>query len=280
MLAPREPDRIGQTALGDGRRLGWAEWGPQDGAPVVLCHGAALGRSLGFGDPGEHGVRLIAVDRPGLGASDASPRRTLLDWPRDVAALGLERPHVVGYSQGTPFALACGAAGVASAVTIVAGTDELAHPAFADALDPHLRGMVDAATEDPAGVEASMAAMTGETFHAMTLRFSGDADRAVYEEPDFAAALRRAIEEGFAQGPAGYARDTALAMAPWPFRLEELEVPTRLWYGALDESPVHSPDHGATLERRIPGARRHLVEDGGGALLWTHADEILRSLAP
>ncbi|WP_405742582.1 hypothetical protein OG422_11890 [Streptomyces sp. NBC_01525] len=28
----------------------------------------------------------------------------------------------------------------------------------------------------------------------------------------------------------------------------------------------------------IPGARRHLVHDTGGALLWTHAAEVLTTL--
>ena len=60
---------------------------------------------------GARGVRLIALDRPGMGLSDYQPRRTLVDWPDDVgqvaAALGLDRFAVLGISGGGPYAAAC-----------------------------------------------------------------------------------------------------------------------------------------------------------------------------
>lgn len=176
-----DPARVGDTVLPDGRRLGWAEWGPPDGTPVVLCPGAATSCWLGFG------------------ASDPSPDRTLLDWPADVRALGLGRPKAVGFSQGAPFALALAAAGDVSALAVVSGTDELSHPSFRDALDA-LRGLVDAAEHDPAALETSMRAMTAETMARMAIEMSGETDRAVYTEPVFAAAFARALNEGLAQG--------------------------------------------------------------------------------
>lgn len=86
----------------------------------------------------------------------------------------------------------------------------------------------------------------------------------------FEAAYRRALGEGFAQGPAGYARDTVLAMGRWPFDLAMINVPVDIWYGEQDSS--HSPDNGATLTARIPDVRRHVVPGIGGAVLWTHAE--------
>jgi pimeloyl-ACP methyl ester carboxylesterase len=116
--------------------------------------------------------------------------------------------------------------------------------------------------------------MTAETLHAMVLDLAAPQDRALYEQPAF----RAAIEDGFRQGADGYARDTVLAMAPWPLDLGAITVPVDLWYGTRDPSPVHSPDSGGTLTKRIPAARRHLDHDAGGALLWTHAEAILRWL--
>src|SRR5690349_8629871 len=85
-----EPGEIGEVRLADGRRLGWAAWGPPGGAPVLFFGGAAMGRSLGFGADVLDGlnVRLIAVERPGLGESDPKPGRTLADWSRDIERLG------------------------------------------------------------------------------------------------------------------------------------------------------------------------------------------------
>ncbi|MBB2912500.1 pimeloyl-ACP methyl ester carboxylesterase [Streptosporangium becharense] len=280
-----EADRIGQTELPDGRRLGWAEWGPEDGVPVLFLSGAAMGRSLGFGGDvvAGRGIRLVSLERPGLGASDPDPGRTLDGWAADVEAFlsarGLGRVPVVGFSQGAPFALACAAAGVVRSVAVVAGQDELTHPDLSGLLDPHLAGMMAAIGADPEGFAASFAEKAdAEGMWQLIVSMSSDLDRAVYTDPAFEGHYRRALAEGFAQGAAGYTRDLVLAMSRWPFDVAGITVPVDLWYGGHDTSTVHSPDHGATLARRIPGARRHLLPEAGGSVLWTHAEEILTAL--
>jgi pimeloyl-ACP methyl ester carboxylesterase len=105
-----------------------------------------------------------------------------------------------------------------------------------------------------------------QTMWDMVMGGSPESDLSVYRDPAFASAYRRALEEGFAQGPQGYARDTTLAMGRWPFDLSSITVPVDLWCG--EEDTGHSPDNGATLVARIPG----------GAVLWTHAGPILRTL--
>jgi pimeloyl-ACP methyl ester carboxylesterase len=59
----------------------------------------------------EHGLRLIGIDRPGMGLSQYQPRLRVRDWPRYVAEfadrLGIDSFAVVGFSGGGPFALAC-----------------------------------------------------------------------------------------------------------------------------------------------------------------------------
>jgi len=280
-----EPDRLGNTQLPGGRRLGWAEWGPPHGTPVLFCPGAATSRTLGFGSHllNPLGVRLISVDRPGLGASDPAPGRTLTDFAADMADLcrlrGLTAVRGVGFSQGAPFALACAAASTFVAVAVVAGTDELAHPFFATALTPEVAAMVDAVRTDPAAAEGTFAGYGDpDELWQRILAMTGDTDRTVYTHQVFARAYRHAVTEAFVQGPGGYARDTVLASARWPFDPGIVRVPVDLWYGAQDTSPVHSPDLGASLGDRIPGARRHVIPSAGGALLWTHAETILRTL--
>ncbi|WP_344322385.1 alpha/beta hydrolase [Streptomyces macrosporus] len=280
-----DPERLGEERLPDGRLLGWAEWGPEDGVPVLLSPGAGTSRRLGLGAdaPAALGVRLIALDRPGLGASTPAPGRTFADFAEDVRAFaarrGLERPPMVGNSQGAPFALACAARGVVGALAVVSGADEIADPRFADALPEELRRLVDTAVADPAAAERIFAGFSPRAMEDMVTAGSPECDLAVYRHPAFAAAWRRALEEGFAQGPDGYARDTALAMGRWSrwgLDLSEITVPVDLWYG--EEDTAHSPDLGASLASRIPRAVRHLVPGIGGAVLWTHAEEILRTL--
>jgi pimeloyl-ACP methyl ester carboxylesterase len=280
-----DPERAGEERLPGGRPLGWAEWGPEDGVPVLFCPGAGTGRRLGFGAGavGDLGVRLISLDRPGLGASGPLPGRTFADFAEDVRAFaagrGLGRPAMVGNSQGAPFALACAERGVVAALAVVSGADEVAEPRFDGVLPEELRRLVRTAVADPAAAERIFASFTPRAMWDMVMAGSPECDLAVYRQPAFAAAYRRALEEGFARGAGGYARDTALAMGRWrahgldPSRIA---VPVDLWYG--EEDTGHSPDRGAGLAARVPGAVRHVVPGIGGAVLWTHAGEILRTL--
>jgi len=278
------PARRGVTHVTSDRRVAWSEWGPPHGTPVLFSPGAATASSLGFatGALDRLGVRLIALDRPGLGRSDPDPGRSLLAFADDVRALAAARalgvPAIVGFSQGAPFALACAAAGAVSAVAVVAGTDELAAPALRGALPPELGRLVDQAERDPASAEAFFRGMTPAFLREMILGSSHEVDLAVYRDPGFAAAFGAALDGGFAQGPDGYARDTLLTMRRWPFDASAIRVPVHLWYGRHDTSPVHSPDLGESLARRIPGATRTIIEDAGGALPWTHGAAILEAL--
>lgn len=276
------PARLGESQLADGRVIGWAEWGRPDGFPVLLCPGAATTGSLGFGaDVIELlDARLVSLDRPGLGRSTPMPGRTFRDFAADVgefAALrGLGSPAIVGNSQGAPFALACAAAGVSGAVAIVSGSDEVAATRFADALPAPLRDLVELTASDPGAAERLFATFDAHAMWRMVIDSSPSSDLAVYRDPAFERSYRGSMLEAFAPGPAGYARDTVLAMGRWPFDLRTIRVPVDLWYGDQDTS--HSPDHGEWLAARIPGAVRHLVPGVGGAVLWTHAEPILRTL--
>src|SRR3954453_7235571 len=103
------------ASLHDGRRLASLAAGPRDGMLVLSLHGA-IG-SPQCADPDleaathDLGIRYVMVSRPGFGASDPAPGRTLAGFARDAAALadelGHERFAVVGVSAGGPYALAC-----------------------------------------------------------------------------------------------------------------------------------------------------------------------------
>jgi pimeloyl-ACP methyl ester carboxylesterase len=278
------PARRGVLDVAPERQMAWSEWGAEDGAPVLFSPGAATSGSLGFaaGVVERLGARLIAVDRPGLGRSDPAPGRTLLDTAADIralaAALALERPAIIGFSQGAPLALACAAADAVSAVALVSGTDELAGPMLRGMLPAEVRQLVELAESDPPAAEALFRGMMTPAMLKEMVRGSPEADLAVYLAPAFAAAFASAVDEGFAQGPDGYARDTLLVMQRWPFDPAEIRQPVHLWYGSLDASPFHSLDFGASLARRIPSATRTVLEGAGGSILWTHGAEILEAL--
>jgi pimeloyl-ACP methyl ester carboxylesterase len=103
-----------ELRLRDGRRLAYCEYGAAGGVPVFFFHGWP-GSRLDFAPNHESaasaGVRVVSVDRPGIGGSDPQPDRQVLDWPTDLGALAdaleLTRFAVLGFSFGGPYARAC-----------------------------------------------------------------------------------------------------------------------------------------------------------------------------
>ena len=279
------PERQTAIQLQDDRQLAWSEWGPEDGIPVLFCTGAGMSGSLGFGT--NHlpawGLRLMAIDRPGLGLSDPHPNKTLSSWVEDVRELihvnQLHSVLAVGFSQGAPFAFALAAAGLVEAIAIVSGQDELSHPSIKPLLHPDVAHMMTAVEEDTAAFEQHFCqTATWDGLWQLIIEMSAERDRALYLSDSFSQAYQRCLQEGFSQGAGGYARDLVNAMSAWSFALEDITIPVDLWYGSLDTSPVHSPDFGATLASRLPQASHILDPDEGSSILWTRSRDILSQL--
>ena len=69
--------------LRDGRTFGYMEVGKIDGPPIFHCHGSGSSRlevNLLAAAATAQGVRLIGLDRPGIGRSDPKAGYRLLDW--------------------------------------------------------------------------------------------------------------------------------------------------------------------------------------------------------
>src|SRR5205823_1058038 len=95
-------------ALASGRTLAYTDEGDSGAPALVFHHGFMACRLTGRPSPA---ARVITVDRPGIGASDADATRTVVGWVDDVTRLAdhleLEEFSVLGHSGGSPYALAC-----------------------------------------------------------------------------------------------------------------------------------------------------------------------------
>lgn len=101
-------DETRTLRLADGRDLGYAVRGDPDGTTLLHFHGALSSRWEGaiyHRAARAAGLRLISVDRPGIGASSPYPGRTVQAFAKDVAALlahlSIRDAGVMGVSGGT-----------------------------------------------------------------------------------------------------------------------------------------------------------------------------------
>ena len=112
-----EPRLEGSYRLARGRRIGFAEWGRADGVPVLWFHGTPGGRHQIAPDArrlaADMGIRLISLERPGIGGSSRHLYENIAEWADDVGTivdrLGIDRFACVGLSGGGPYVLACAA---------------------------------------------------------------------------------------------------------------------------------------------------------------------------
>src|SRR5690348_11250073 len=113
MLPP--PRMEGTVQIADGRHVGYAEYGPPGGTPVLWFHGSPGARRqippAARIAANEMNVRLVSVERPGVGASTRYLHRSIAGYADDIAdftaRIGIERFAVVALSGGGPYALGC-----------------------------------------------------------------------------------------------------------------------------------------------------------------------------
>ena len=271
------------------RRIAFAEYGDPVGKPVVLCHGTPGSRLNRPDDETTRvlGVRLIVIDRPGCGLSDFLPGRTLLDWPRDLAAvadsLGLGRFAVVGFSGGGPYVAASAhrLPDRVAAAASVAGAGPVDASGALATLSLYRRTAGTLARHAPTLFRAAMWLTNhpGRNPSRFLDKFTGDLsqpDQAIIARPEIRAKLVATYAESVRQGLQGVALDLAIAMRPWGFPLGEIRCPYFIWHGDDDRStPIAMAQY---LAESIPNCRTTFLPGAGHMFFYDHWRDILRQL--
>lgn len=293
---------ITQTVrLADGRQLAYACFGAPAGAPVLHFHGGLSSRWEGalYDEAARAaGLRLISVDRPGIGDSSPQPGRTVPAFAADVAALlahlGLDHASVLGVSGGATYALACARAlpGTIGAVTVLVGLADVTDNAVRACLSPVARGLfgllsrrfspLRAALVPPALALAVPGARRAVRpwlrVLAPLLGGLSPADRRALDHPRFADLMQTlppaAVLAPYAGLGAGAAADVRLLLQPWTFAPREVAQPVQLWYGAEDRvTPVAMGEH---LRSQLPVATLHVAKGQGHiSMLFEMMDEVM-----
>jgi pimeloyl-ACP methyl ester carboxylesterase len=290
------PEPSGAITRSGGRQLAFDDTGDPQGVPVVYLHGCPdcrLARPPDDGVAAAAGARLVAVDRPGYGASDPDHDGDELALADDLVALadalGFERFAVCGWSSGGPGALAAAArhpmrvaavAAVASQVPIEADAD----PAVFAAIDPVITMRTEImATMSPDDFAVEIAPLVGiesvsfDLAREMVVEGKDGPYLADLESVDgLLDRLALVAVAATARGLAGVERDMRSMVSPWPFDLGTIRVPTVLWYGTEDRR--FGPAAGQWLADRIPGARLVVVEGASHLLPLVRWREVLADL--
>ncbi|RVW05911.1 alpha/beta fold hydrolase [Rhodococcus xishaensis] len=275
-------------SLRDGRSMGFADYGPADGFAVINAHGGLSCRlDIRAAAPTAEaaGIRLISPDRPGIGLSDPSPGRTVLDWAADVEQLidqlGIDRVGALGWSMGGQYAAGLGYALASriSRVVIVAGALPLTEDGVMAGLTRMDRWCTRISQRCPAlatgwfGAMSVAARCMPKRFAWLAARGLGPADAEMVHtfRRDFAATRGEGL-----RAPAGVVEEYRAWARPWGFAPEDLEVPVDVWWGDADHLvPREWPSELAT---RIPKSTLN-IGTGGHFMAHLHYRAILDSFS-
>jgi len=280
----------GTIDIGD-QRLGFCEFGARGGRPVFWMHGTPGAKRqlapLAKQHAAEHDIRVIGLDRPGVGFSTPQRYGAVVDFAADVErvadTLGLDRFGVVGLSGGGPYALACAhqlgdrvtAVGVLGGVAPATG-DEAA-PGGVTALAPIFSGSLRAA-EPVLGPPLQLLSLgmtpLADVLYPVVHRLMGASDRRVLDEPGVADMFIDDILLGFRHGGLGAVlQDVVLFGRDWGFRVRDVTHPVHWWHG-VDDAIVPFA-HGEHMSRLLPNCTFAPFPGGAHLCGYLVADDVL-----
>lgn len=279
--------------LRDGRSLTYCEYGSPNGVPVFYAHGGPGSRLEGsmYHDKAvECGLRIIAMDRPGMGRSTFKPDRVLLDYPKDVAeladALGLRKFGVMGHSGGGAHTAVCGVALADRLLfnVLLAGYTNFAElPGAADMLTtaadrmavrlwrrfPRLFGLMFDL------MAFSIKYLPGEYYRSVA-QAGNETDKKIFAQPAFKEHFLADQKEAMIQGGKGVTVDAAVHYMDWGISLKEIPGKVHIFYGTEDNFvPMEYTRH---LEDNILNCEIHWLDGQGHLFPWDHQEGIFQAV--
>jgi pimeloyl-ACP methyl ester carboxylesterase len=274
----------------DGRKLAYLEVGDPHGPLVLHNHGGPSSRleaRLLEDSASKNRLRLIGVDRPGMGQSSPQKTRTYSGWADDLITiadcLGYDEFGVTGWSEGGPWALAAAAYIDPLRLRHVSSIAPGSYGTFGNNWAAEYLSKIDA-------LGGSLALRFKPGFRLMyaTLGFTAkrfpksfvkqvrtslnDYDQQILLQPEIGTAFGDACAECFAHGCDGLVRDAELLYRSWAFDVSTIERPVHMWQGT-DDRLVPDPIN-KTVADRMPGSVWHSVEGAGHFVAVGSGDEV------
>lgn len=293
-VAIARPKLEGNIAVGDNRQIGFAEFGDPQGRAFFWLHGTPGARrqipmeARVYAEKAN--IRLIGLDRPGIGSSTPHRYDTVVAFADDLRTiadtLGIDKMVVVGLSGGGPYTLGCAAAmpdrvvaaGVIGGVAPTVGSDAMSGGLMGN-LGTRVAPLLQFAGT-PIGLVASALIRLIKPVASPALdlygRVSPESDRRLLARPEIKAMFLDDILNGSRKQMAAPFSDIVVFARDWGFRLDEISVPVRWWHGDADTIVPYA--HGQQVVARLADAELYPMPGESHLAGLGRAEEILHTM--
>lgn len=286
---PFVTDRI--VRLKDGRNLCYREIGNPDGKLVLYFHGVNSSRleaEFIRNAVMKSGLRLISIDRPGLGGSTFCRKRTICSWVNDVEelidAIGCSDQGfgIFAESGGAAYGCVCAARMPrrVSHLAIVSGYAPLDTPGVeAGALDTVIRLVARHPNIGKAIAETNERKIHRNpqmVIKALTRKWAAvDRKHIIEDERTYRVAVAN-LKNTWSQGGDGSVMEVELLRNHWGFEISDIKsVPVSIWCGDADTIVTTSMAY--YFHRQIAGSSLTFgPKEGHATMSQNYASAILK----
>jgi len=291
-------NQLNQTlTLKDKRTLSYAEAGDPKGKPIFLFHGLHSSRlevALIDQKMRENNIRVIAIDRVGVGYSTFKENHSLFDTVDDVLELAehlkIEKFSVLGTSSGAKYALACAKKIPERLNAVFCLSSGVPIEFFNDDMPMANRVMLKLLQKAPCLIKPmfwlsfsriSQEPKKVDTFLGNIIYQLDKIDKDLLaNNPEIKEQFAKQCRESYLQGVEGSVADAKLDMfeKTWDFELEEIAFsPIYAWHGSLDRGIPLSV--AKVLEEKIEGIEFNVLEgEGHLTLVFEVLDEVIEKV--
>jgi pimeloyl-ACP methyl ester carboxylesterase len=267
------------------RKIGIREYGDKNGSPIFYSHGypgsRLDGELLDFDQQAKSAnVRIIALDRPGIGLSDYKPERKLLDYSADIQSvadeLSIETFSVVGFSGGGPYALACAFSSPhrIRSVGFVSGMGPFEYEESRKDNAMFIPRRMQLIRRVIANVLYKQTRRNADMIVKNQIRVLPKVDARYLSTQARKQTMASLFREHFRQGVYGFLQETEIYRQPWGFSLSDIKPRVHLWHGTADRNVAVNT--GRRMMRDIPNCSGNIIDhEGHFSLIGKYFKDIL-----
>ena len=276
--------------LHDSSSLEYTEYGDPSGIPIMYFHGIIHSRQIfnPFSDYIEtHGLRIIAPERPGFGATSLPKDISLTSFANNIKQLadhlGIEKFYVLGEGNGGGAALACADTLPKQVIrtSVVACVPDRSFDQlrklfpFERQLHQMKQKYSKTLAIPLAKIMLKMLSKYDVFIQLMASNFH-HTDRDIVLSPEYARIFQGSMRNALPYNAKGFLQDYFSRSQDWDFQTQNISGHVDVWHG--DSDPYTKIESAKAIADSIPTHTTHFLENHGHYIFFSHTDKILEQL--